>query len=127
MTAETFITFSIIVAALQLIESLNLYSGRGKLTALAMAISTVEFIWLIVCIYALFSVSFPGWSIFLPAAFISYFAVATWHSRHFTKDVENLDGAKALIIPKNLVLISLGFSAAHLVVSGFAWLQFAGV
>lgn len=127
MTAETFITFSVIVAALQLTESLNLYSGRGKLTAIAMVISMVEFIWLITCIYALFSVSFPGWTIFLPAAFVSYFVVAVWHSRHFTKDLESLDDAKALIVPKNLVMISLAFSAAHLMVSGFAWLQYAGI
>nr|CAA6803854.1 MAG: Unknown protein [uncultured Thiotrichaceae bacterium] len=126
MTAHTFITLSVIIAILQLVESLNLYSNRGKLTGLAMTISTLEFIWLLVCVYALFSISFPDWTIFLPAAFVSYIIVATWHSRHLTKDIEDIESAKELIIPKNLAMIALGFSTSHLVVSGFAWLQYAG-
>ncbi len=126
MTAETFITLSVIIAALQLVEALNLYSARGKLTVIAMAISTVEFIWLVTCIYALFAISFPGWAIFLPAACVSYFVVATWRSAHIAKEAENLDGFREIIIPKDLVLISLSFSIAHLIASGLAWLQYSG-
>lgn len=127
MTAETFITLSVIVAALQLIEGLNLYTSRGKLSGLAVTISTLEFIWLAVCVYALFAISLPGWVIFLPAAFVSYFAVATWHSRHLTKGVDTVEAAKELQIPKNFVMIGIAFGVAHLVISGVAWLQFIGV
>ncbi len=126
MTAETFITLSVIIAALQLVEALNLYSARGKLTVIAMAISTVEFIWLVTCVYALFSISFPGWTIFLPAAYVSYFVVATWRSAHIAKEAENLDDFREIVVPKNLVLISLSFSVAHLIASGLAWLQYSG-
>lgn len=127
MTAETFITLSVIVAALQLIEGLNLYTRRGKLSGLAVVISTLEFIWLALCIYALFAISLPGWTLFLPAAFISYFAVTTWHSRHLIKDAETIESAKELQIPKNFVIISIAFGAVHLVAGGLAWVQYVGV
>lgn len=59
MNAETFITLSVIIAILQITEGLTLYNHRGHLSPLVLAVSTLEFIWTLVCAYALFSLHFP--------------------------------------------------------------------
>ncbi|MEZ5534720.1 MAG: hypothetical protein R3F02_03780 [Thiolinea sp.] len=125
MNAQTFITFSVILAALQVAEGLKLRDSGGKLTGLAMTVSTLEFIWLLVSVYALFTVSFPGWTIFIPAAYLSYFMVVTWHSRNLTKGIETIEAIKELRIPEYLVLISLAFGIFHLLISGVTWIQYS--
>jgi carbon starvation protein CstA len=124
MNTETFITFSVVVAILQIMEGLKLRTSQGQLSGLAMAVSTLEFIWLLVCIYALFAINFPDWTILLPAAYLSYFIVVTWHSRTLTKDIETIENVKELRIPEYLVLTSLAFGGFHLLISTIAWLQY---
>ena len=125
MNAQTFITLSVILAALQVAEGLKLRNSKGQLSGLAATVSTLEFIWLLVSVYALFTVNFPGWTIFIPAAYRSYFMVVTWHSRTLTKGIETIESIKVLRIPEHLVLISLAFGAFHLLISGVAWIQYS--
>lgn len=127
MNAETFITLSVIVAILQITEGLALYNRRGHLSPLALFVSTLEFVWMLICVYALFSINFPDWTILLPAAYLSYIIVATWHSRTMTREIEDLEGLRDMVIPKSLVLISLSFGCFNLLVSVVAWLQFSSL
>ncbi len=131
MNAETFITLSTILAILQVAEGLTLYNHRGQLSPLVLIVSTLEFIWMPVCIYALFSIHFPDWTILLPAAYLSYMIVATWRSRSLAQDIEEpedlkglKDNLKTIVIPRNLVLISLSFGCFNLLTSTVAWLGY---
>ncbi|RVU84385.1 hypothetical protein EOL70_12950 [Leucothrix sargassi] len=106
MSSETFFTIGLIIAIASIIEALTLQKNRGQLSKLVVSISLLEGLWVVICIYALFAVSFPAWTLIIPAGYISYFIVNCWHYRNLTDGVETAEDFKTIRIPPGAVKIS---------------------
>ncbi|PWQ96151.1 hypothetical protein [Leucothrix arctica] len=107
MSTSTFFALGLVIAIGVIIEALSLQKNEGRFTKLFIFTTIFEFVWVLVCVYALFTISFPSWSIIIPAGYISYFVVATWHTRGMTEGIESIDDLKTIQAPTGMVKISL--------------------
>lgn len=126
MDSNTFFITGLLVGISLIIEGLSLRKTEGRIDTVSTITTTFEFLWLLICIYALFAIHFPGWTILIPAAYVSYFIVAAWHFRSFGKDIETPEDIKDLQIPYHITTIEIAFGVGLVIVSGLAWLQFSG-
>ena len=76
MESATFFITGLLTGILLIVEGYSLRNSEGRINNIATITTTLEFLWLLVCIYALFAVRFPGWTMIIPAAYVSYFIVA---------------------------------------------------
>ena len=125
MDTNTFFITGLITGILLIVEGYSLRTSEGRINTVATFTTTLEFIWLLVCVYALFAIPFPGWTILIPAAYVSYFIVAAWHFRDFGKDLETPEDVKKLQIPYNITTIEIVFGAGLVIANGLAWVQFS--
>lgn len=126
MDSSTFFVTGLITGTLLIIEAYSLRANEGRINTVATITTTLEFIWLLICVYALFAIRLPGWTILIPAAYVSYFIVAAWHFRNFGKDIETPEDVKKLQIPYNLTTIEIAFGVGLLLANGLALMQFSG-
>lgn len=127
MDTNTFFITGIITGILLIVEGYSLRNSEGRINTIATVTTTLEFIWLLVCLYALFAIPFPAWTILIPAAYVSYFIVAAWHFRNFGKDLETPEDIKSLQLPYSITTIEIIFGAGLALISGVAWMQFSGM
>lgn len=120
MTTNTFFTLGLVIAIGLIVEAFTLQKNEGRFTKLIILTSIFEFIWMVACVYALFTISFPSWSIIIPAGYMSYYAVATWHFRGITEGLESIDDLKALRAPMGMTKISLLSGVVLFILNGAA-------
>jgi hypothetical protein len=120
MDTSTFFSIGLIIAIFLIVEAFTLQKNEGRFTPLVIITTTCEFIWILVCVYALFAINLPAWSILIPAAFIAYSIVASWHFRDIGKDIETMDDIKELQVPFGFTKISLFAGIALLLLNGAA-------
>ena len=126
MDSSTFFITGLLTGILLIVEGYSLRRSEGRINSVATITSTLEFFWLLVCVYALFAIRLPGWTIIIPAAYVSYFIVAAWHFRSFGKDLEKPEDVKNLQLPYHITTIEIVFGAGLVIASGLALLQFSG-
>ena len=107
MEASTFFAIGLIIAMFMIVEGLTLQKNEGRFTPLTIFTTSSEFIWVLVCVYALFAIHFPAWSIVIPAGYVAYSIVTSWHFRGMGKDMVDMDDLKELRVPTSGAKISL--------------------
>ena len=120
MDTSTFFSIGLIIAVFLIVEAFTLQKNEGRFTPLVTITTTCEFIWILVCVYALFAINFPAWGILIPAAFIAYSIVASWHFRDIGKDMASMDDIKELQVPFGFTKISLLAGVVLFILNGAA-------
>lgn len=122
MSTSTFFTLGLIVAISLIVEALMLLKSEGRLTPPTTITTAIEFLWLLVCIYAIFSVDLSNWTFLIPASYIAYFIAATKHFHGFGKDATTMEDIKELRIPLNFLKVEMLVGVVLLVMTGIALL-----
>ncbi|MEM6497284.1 MAG: hypothetical protein AAF709_11205 [Pseudomonadota bacterium] len=124
MDASTFFGIGIVAGLLLIFEGMTLHRNGGRLTSLVGVLTLIEFGWLFLCLYVLFSTELPGWTALIPAAYLAYFVIAAWH---FSR-VANIDETTEfsdIRIPMSFATLEIYAGVGTGVLSGLAWVQFA--
>ena len=124
MNASTFFVLGMAAGLLLIFEGISLRRTGGRLSALLAITTLIEIGWLILCIYAVFRINLPGWTILIPAAYLAYFVIAAWQYGRADglADVKDLSDIK---IPLSFASIEIFCGAGLTALSGLAWVQFA--
>lgn len=117
-----FLIGAMFIGVVQVIDGVLLAKQRHLTMATSMT-SFIEFTWVWVCVYALFAIPFPSWTLALPSFFISYSVLGWWHSLQLMDDIEDFDDLDDLEIPQIYAITSIAFGCMHFLTSGMAFWQ----
>ncbi len=115
-----FFSLGAFIGLIQVIESIHLEKNGGKITPFASILSLLEFIWVLVCIIAIMAYVFPSWTALIPASFVSYIIVMTWHYRHIGKTIEDIEELKNICLPPSAMVINRYFGISYCSINTYA-------
>jgi hypothetical protein len=122
--SEYFFLFGMIIGIVQIVDGIVLKLNNGKFNTITSTTSFIEFLWLIVCVYSLFKLNFPSWTLALPACYVSYFIVGFYHAGKLMSGMteKELMELKAKS-PKIFMDISIVFGILYFLASSVAFWQ----
>ncbi len=112
---DIYLTLSVIIGVLQVSENIKLYRQRGAQLNLDYVFATVEFIWFVVTVWALFKFSLFGFALYAAITFIC-FNVYGWGVGLYAA-LQAKDDPDAVAIPQWYFIISIPFALVYTALS----------
>ena len=124
MNASTYFVLGMVAGLFMIIEGMILRRNGGSLSTLVAVITTLEIGWLILCVYVLFSIELPGWTMLIPVAYFGYFAMAIWQYGQIGS-LDDVDDLSDIKIPTSFASMEITTGVALIMLCVLAWVQFA--
>jgi hypothetical protein len=121
---EYFFSVGMIIGIVQIVDGIVLKLNNGKFNTISGTTSFIEFLWLIVCVYSLFKLNFPSWTLALPACYVSYVIVGFSHAWKLMSGIPEKELMEFKFqSPKILVDIGIVFGILYFLASSVALWQ----